>query len=97
MYDPAPPLPDELRPPKPDASAACVACPRCGCATTDAELTYSGCPVCQAEAEADAAQDIRDAVPRWRIALNFVQAKLHRAYPCATCGYRYCCREGCHS
>ena len=35
---------------------------------------------------------------RLRIAWNFVQAKLHRAYPCRACGYRYDCPDGeCHS
>lgn len=33
-----------------------------------------------------------------RIAWNYVQAKLHHAYPCRACGYRYDCPDGeCHS
>jgi hypothetical protein len=33
-----------------------------------------------------------------RVAWNFVQANLHRSYPCGRCGYRYDCPDGeCHS
>lgn len=36
-----------------------------------------------------------------RVVWNFLQAKLHRSYPCGRCGYRYDCGEPrgseCHS
>jgi hypothetical protein len=35
---------------------------------------------------------------RLRIAWNYVHAKIHHAYPCGCCGYRYDCPDGeCHS